>query len=383
MACGGEKWDLEDHNASLGVPAGRGVVEGGAIPYQPAALAKKQENFANRATLDPESKCYLPGVPRITYMPHPFQIVQQADKVSILYEYLHAIRYVYMNGNPHPRGPIEWWMGDSRGRWEGNTLVVDVIHFNDLTWFDRAGNFHSDALHVVERYTPTGPDHMLYEVTIEDPKVFTRPWKMSMPLYRRQERDAELLEYQCHAYLLEQEWNNPASTLLSWPMKERSCEPPSLAFTLLLVVWCCCSRRNRRGQAFWAKDTPKLPMAKTWVAQKAKLPPTRRARTPDGVPDLQGAWSGAGGDGTSFLEDHEYVDVTTPAQESFVSDPPDGKVPIPPGRSRSGKRFWRAWRGDGPASRANVFTSLPRRFASKACPSSRSTLRKSFRSRAP
>jgi hypothetical protein len=210
-------WDLEDHNARLGVPAGRGVVEGGVIPYQPAALARKRENFDKRATLDPESKCYLPGVPRITYMPYPFQIVQQADKVSILYEYLHTIRYVYTNGNPHPKGPIEWWMGDSRGRWEGNTLVVDVVHFNDLTWFDRAGNFHSSALHVIERYTPTGPDHMLYEATIEDPNVFTRPWKISMPLYRRQERDAELLEYQCHAYLLEQEWNNPSSSLFEQP----------------------------------------------------------------------------------------------------------------------------------------------------------------------
>jgi hypothetical protein len=205
-------WDLEDHGASLGVPAGRGVVEGGAIPYQPAALAKKKENFANRATLDPEAKCYLPGVPRITYMPYPFQIVQQADKVSILYEYLRAVRYIYTNGNPHPEGPIDWWMGDSRGRWEGNTLVADVIHFNDQTWFDRAGNFHSGALHVVERYTPTGPDHLLYEATIEDPNVFTRPWKISMPLYRRKDTSAELLEYQCNAYLLEQEWNNPSST---------------------------------------------------------------------------------------------------------------------------------------------------------------------------
>jgi hypothetical protein len=175
-------WDVEDHGASLGVPAGRGVVEGGAIPYQPSALARKQENFAKRAALDPESKCYLPGVPRITYMPHPFQIVQQEDKVSILYEYQHAVRYIYMNGNPHPRGPIEWWLGDSRGRWEGNTLVVDVIHFNDLTCLDRAGNIHSDALNVIERYTPTVRVHMLSEVTSEDPKVFTRPGKMCMPL---------------------------------------------------------------------------------------------------------------------------------------------------------------------------------------------------------
>jgi len=205
-------WDLEDHPASLGVPAGHGVVEGGAIPYQAWALAKKKENFEQRATLDPENRCYLPGVPRITYMPHPFQIIQQADKVSIAYEYLRAVRFIHMNGNPHPPGPIDWWMGDSRGRWEGNTLVVDVIHFNDQTWFDRAGNFHSEDLHVVERYTPMGPDHLLYEATIEDPNVFTQPWTISMPLYRRQEGNSELLEYQCHAYLLEQEWDNPDST---------------------------------------------------------------------------------------------------------------------------------------------------------------------------
>jgi hypothetical protein len=202
-------WDLEDHGATLGVPAGRGVVEGGAIPYQPSAAAKKQENARNRAALDPETKCFLPGVPRITYMPYPFRIVQQRDKVTILYEYLGAVRFLYMNGNPHPKGPIEWFMGDSRARWEGNTLVVDVVHFSDQTWLDRAGNFHSEALHVIERYTPTGRDHMLYEVTIEDPKVFTRPWKMSMPLYRKQERDAELLEYDCLTYLLDETWEKP------------------------------------------------------------------------------------------------------------------------------------------------------------------------------
>jgi len=199
------------------VPAGAGVVEGGAIPYQPAALAQRRENFAKRAELDPETKCYLPGVPRITYMPHPFRIVQQADKVTILYEYLHAIRYIFMNKNPHPPGPIDWWMGDSRGRWEGNTLVVDVVHLSDRTWLDRSGNFHSAALHVVERYTPTGPDHMLYEATLEDPKVFTRPWKISMPLYRRQERNSELLEYECYPDLLEREWEKPESTLFGKP----------------------------------------------------------------------------------------------------------------------------------------------------------------------
>ena len=122
-------WDLEDHGAGLGVPAGHGVVEGDAIPYQASALAKRRENFEQRATLDPETKCYLPGVPRITYMPHPFQIIQQANKVSIAYEYLRTVRFIHMNGIPHPPGPIDWWMGDSRGHWEGNTLVVDVVHY--------------------------------------------------------------------------------------------------------------------------------------------------------------------------------------------------------------------------------------------------------------
>ncbi len=201
-------WDIEDHNASQGVPAGRAVVEGDGIPYQPWALEKRQENYANRATLDPERRCLLSGIPRITYMPYPFQIVQQADKVNILYEYNHSLRQIYMNGNPHPEGPINWWMGDSRGSWDGETLVVDVVHFTDETWFDRAGNFHSEALHVVERYTATGPNHLLYEVTIEDPAVFIRPWKMSMTLYRRMDPVPELLEYECYAYMLEENWPN-------------------------------------------------------------------------------------------------------------------------------------------------------------------------------
>ena len=208
-------WDIQDHAASLGVPAGHGVVEGNEIPYTPAALAKKQQNFRNRQALDPLSKCYMPGVPRVTYLPYPFQIIQQADRVTILHEYSRVIRSVYLNGNPHPTGHIDWYMGDSRGRWEGNSLVVDVTDFNDETWFDRAGNFHSDALHVVERFTPTDRDHMQYEVTIEDPKVFTRPWKMSMPLYRRQEKDAELLEYECAAYMLKEEWGKANSPLFS------------------------------------------------------------------------------------------------------------------------------------------------------------------------
>jgi hypothetical protein len=138
------------------------------------------------------------------YMAFPFQIFQTPEHVTLVFEYAQGIRFLYTNGTPHPRGPINWWLGDSRGRWEGDTLVVDVVHFTDQTWFDRAGNFHSDALHLVERYTLVGPDHLQYEVTVEDPKVFTRPWKMSLPLYRRKEANVRLLEY-VPSFLMQQE----------------------------------------------------------------------------------------------------------------------------------------------------------------------------------
>jgi hypothetical protein len=198
-------WDLQEHAAQPGlvatlgavgaVPAGLGVVEGDDIPYLAAAAAKKKENFENRLTADPEIKCYLPGVPRATYMPYPFQIVQSAKDILMAYEYAGAIRTIFMD--KAPPSPADSWMGRSVGHWDGDTLVVDVTSLNDQTWFDRAGNFHSDALHVVERYTPVSPDALAYEATIEDPKVFSRPWKISMPLYRRLEKNAQLLEFKC------------------------------------------------------------------------------------------------------------------------------------------------------------------------------------------
>ena len=199
-------WDLQDHAARQGpvialgaafsVPAGRGVVEGGEIPYKPAALAKKKENGEHWLTLDPEIKCFLPGIPRATYLPYPFQIVQTPARIVMAYEFAHANRTIPLNVKLG-EAPVDSWMGMSSGRWEGDTLVVDVTGFNDQTWFDRAGNFHSDALHVVERFTPRGPDAITYEATMEDPEVFTRPWKISMPLYRRLEKDVQLLEYRC------------------------------------------------------------------------------------------------------------------------------------------------------------------------------------------
>ena len=195
------------------VPPSLGVVEGGEIPYKPEALSEKQENQANWLSRDPEIKCYLPGVPRATYMPQPFQILQSASQFFIAYQYAGAVRNIYFK-DPGP-APVDSWMGQSFGRWEGETLVVDVTGFNDQSWFDRAGNFHSDALHVVERYTRTSPDVIAYEATIEDPKVFTRPWKISMPLYRRQEKNAQLLEFKCVEFVEELMYGQWRKTPLS------------------------------------------------------------------------------------------------------------------------------------------------------------------------
>ena len=211
-------WNIEDHSPSLGVPGGFGVVEGGKIPYLPEALATRKENFEKRMTADPEASCYLPGVPRLTYMPYPFQILQFPDLVMIVDEYEGITRSIFLSGKHPDPDVVDFWMGDSRGRWEGNTLVVDVANLNDRTWFDRAGNFHSDALHVVERYTRTAPEHISYEATIEDPKVFSRPWKMSMPLYRRQEKNFRLLEYNCYVYMEEEAGKGHLK--LPWPHVE-------------------------------------------------------------------------------------------------------------------------------------------------------------------
>jgi hypothetical protein len=198
-------WDLQEHAARPGLvvalgaeaaePGGPGVVEGGEIPYLPAAKEIRKKNFEQRLTADPEIKCYLPGVPRAAYMPYPFQIFHSAKAIFFAYEYAGAVRNIYLK-DPGP-APADSWMGQSVAHWEGDTLVLDVTGLDERTWFDRAGDFHSDALHVVERYTPLGPDTLSYEATIEDPKVFSRPWKISMPLYRHVEKNARLMEFKC------------------------------------------------------------------------------------------------------------------------------------------------------------------------------------------
>jgi len=183
------------------VPPGLGVVEGGEIPYQSWALDKRNENRENWLTESPEIKCYLPGIPRATYMPFPFQIVHNDDALFFSYEYAGAVRNVFLE-DPGP-APIDSWMGQSWARWEGDTLVIETTGLNDQTWFDRAGNHHSDVLKVTERFTLTSDHTISYRATMEDEKVFTSPWTIQMPLYRRVPPDDRLLQFNCVEYVEE------------------------------------------------------------------------------------------------------------------------------------------------------------------------------------
>ena len=178
-----------------------GVVVGDDIPYKPEALAQRELNRKEWLDRDPEIKCYLPGVPRATYMPYPFQIFQGDSSFFIAYQYAGAVRNIY---SEYPgEAPIDTWMGQSVASWDGDTLVLDVTGLFADSWLDRSGNYHTEQLHVVERYTPMGPNHLLYEATIEDPGVFTRPWKISLPLYRRMEPDFQLLDFKCVEFVEE------------------------------------------------------------------------------------------------------------------------------------------------------------------------------------
>ncbi len=225
QAMGNAHWDIEPHTArpalamqpgpvvpvpanevlALGavgsVPSGQGIVVGGEIPYLPAALERRNENREKWLERDPEIKCYLPGVPRANYMHMPFQILQSERKFLIAYEYAGAVRDVYLDDPGPPQ--VDSWMGQSVGRWDGDTFVVAVNGFNGQTWFDRAGNHHSSAMVVTERWRMTGPDHLMYEATIEDPNTFARPWSIRLPLYRNVDPDARLGRFKCVEFVEE------------------------------------------------------------------------------------------------------------------------------------------------------------------------------------
>jgi len=225
QALGNHHWDIEPHQArsalqmqpgpvvplpapevlALGaigaVPSGWGIVDGGEIPYLPEALVEREENRANYLDRDPEIKCYMPGVPRGNYMPFPFQILQSDSHFFIAYEYAGAVRDIYLRDVGPP--VLDSWMGQSVGRWEGDTFVVEVTGFTGQQWLDRAGNFHSEALTVTERWTLVTPFHIWYEATLEDPNTFSRPWTVSFPLYKQIDPNARLGQFKCAEFVEE------------------------------------------------------------------------------------------------------------------------------------------------------------------------------------
>jgi hypothetical protein len=220
-------WDLEAHDGgpsqimvmgAIGArPPGMSVVDGGSIPYKPEALAKRAQNRKNAVpnkngrddNADPERNCFLPGVPRATYLPYPFQIFQSPNRMWMVYQYSYARREIFMNGTE--KAPVDSWMGWSNAKWDGDTFVIDVTGLNDQSWLDRAGNYHSDKLHVTERYTMVDKNVINYEATLDDPNVYTRPWKISMPLYRRLEKNIQLMEFRCNEYTEELFWGDLVS----------------------------------------------------------------------------------------------------------------------------------------------------------------------------
>jgi hypothetical protein len=284
---------LEDHVARDGMPAGRSVVVGGTIPYQPWALEQRNANFEKRATADPLNNCFLPGTPRIMYMDWPFHVFQTDEHVAITFEWQQVFRLIYTNGEPPLYGGIPQWMGDSRGRWEGDTLVVEVTDHNGETWFDAAGNFHSDAMRMTERYTLVDADTIDYEATIEDPEVFTRPWTMRMQLHRQTGMD-RILEYQCQAEKSEANGDFERDIRAWYPAPIPAGNEPF------------------DGAAGRELPLPEVP---------ADIP--RRA---DGTPDISGYFMADAGGANYGLEQRDTGGLMPPSRGQVI-DPADGRLP--------------------------------------------------------
>lgn len=286
-------FDLEDHVARHDMPAGISVVDGETIPYQPWAAEQKIQNFENRASMDPLNNCYLPGVPRIMAMESPFQIFQTTNHIAITFEWQQVYRLIYTNGSPPLYAGIESWMGNSRGHWEGDVLVVEVIDQNDKTWLDAAGNFHSNEIHVVERYRLIDKDTIEYEATIEDQNVFTRPWTIQLELQRQKHMNG-ILEYQCQA---EKEEENGAF---------------------------------ERDENTWypALIPPNNEQFDPNAGQNIPLPTVTEeiSRLSDGTPNIGGYYMADAGGANYGLEEHER-EILLPPSRGQVIDPIDGILP--------------------------------------------------------
>lgn len=328
QARSGAAYDLQTHPAKPGIPAGKGVVEGNVIPYQPWASAKKKANFTNRRKADPLASCYFPGVPRIMYLAHPFQIFQTPEHLALAFEWSSVYRLIYTDGKPALHD-VEAWMGNSRGKWDGDTLVVSVTGHNDKTWFDMAGNFHSEALSVTERYLMLDADTIQYEATMEDPKVFTKPWKISLPLVR-QKKMARLMEYECQDEVEEANGAFEPDPRTWYP--KPGAPPSSVGAT--------------------------SPMPESGPLSEVKMG-TDVLRMADGKPNLTGYYQADSGNSNQGLERHEKMEFT-PATKGVVVDPPDGKLPYRPWARQEQLERQKPYRGyDDPTAHCFV-AGVPR-----------------------
>jgi hypothetical protein len=197
-------FNIEAHGASYGVPAGLGIITDpadGKIPYTASGLTRRDANRANAAA-DPIARCFKPGVPHMMYLPFPFQIVQSENFLTIMSEYVHNTRFIFLNRGDHfGEGEIDLWNGDSVGTFEGDSLVTDVFNFHPDVWLDRSGNHAGGpTLRVNERFTLIDADTIRYEATLTDPEDFTQPWTIETYLYRHKDPSKQILEYECHAY---------------------------------------------------------------------------------------------------------------------------------------------------------------------------------------
>ena len=286
-------YDLEDHVARYEMPAGRSVVVGGSLPYQPWAQEQRNANFNTRAVSDSYNRCFFPGVPRIMYLDFPFQVFQTEDHVAITFEWNQVFRLIYTSGQAPLYEGIESWMGNSRGHWEGDVLVVEVKDFNDRSWLDSAGNFHSAAMQLTERYRMLDENTIEYEVTVEDPEVFTRPWVMSMSLIRQTDR-GRLLEYQCQAEMSEANGDFEQDVKTWYPAGP---QPGVVAF-----------------DADASADQP-LPEASGQIR-----------RLPDGTPDISGYFMTNAGGANYGLEPKQGGGGFPPSRGQVI-DPPDKSLP--------------------------------------------------------
>ena len=318
-------FNLEAHVARHDMQAGFSVVEGGTIPYQDWAREQQQENFANRAALDPLNQCHLPGVPRIMAMPWPFQIFQTEEHVAILFEWTQVYRLVYSAGQEPAYPGFEHFMGDSRGHWEGDTFVVEVRDLNDRTWMDASGNFHSGAAVITERYTLVDENTIRYQATIDDPDVFTEPFTISYPLVRQTDMP-RLLEYQCQAEV----------------------EEANGAFERAVTQWYP-APIPEDNDTFNPNAGADLPLPEV---------PANIARLDDGTPDITGLYT-QGAIANYGLEARENLPMFPPAS-GVVVDPPSGVLPYQDWARAEMLQRREPWRGyDDPTAHCFV-AGIPR-----------------------